>query len=223
MSTTTATATRTAYITRKNTVHTENCSTLTRMIAPIDGSSFNITWRETDRDEVVALLISGAATALSECKACTKIREAAEKVAFAQELASHGIEVVTAELDEILPLAELPTELAEAVEAQEAAEASQDVPELRVELSGDSTQAVEALQVLADEAVEALPIGTNEKKRIVAQLVMRAVGDLLENWDEMGDDRVDVEDARTYAAIWMNYTSGKGWDTRLGPIGNLKV
>jgi hypothetical protein len=140
-------------------------------------------------------------------------------------LKAAGIATATeaAKVGEAAQWALVAEDAAEAEQAHAAAEASQDA-EVNIVVT-DAAEVAAILDGIAEKTATVaaeLVLGTNAKKAIVANLVMQAVGNLLEFWDEMGDERVSHEDAQTYAALWMSYTSGRGWDPRLGPVPSLK-
>lgn len=56
-------------------------------------------------------------------------------------------------------------------------------------------------------------MGEAWKKRDVAEQLIRAAGDLIENWD---DEDISVMCAREYIAGWLRRLPGHAWDDRLG-------
>lgn len=58
-------------------------------------------------------------------------------------------------------------------------------------------------------------MGTQQKKRIVAELLIRKAGDLVEFWSDCGDADVPVDEVRDFLTTWLKNLPGDAWDTRL--------
>ncbi|MEU3399380.1 hypothetical protein [Streptomyces filamentosus] len=62
------------------------------------------------------------------------------------------------------------------------------------------------------------PMGTADKKRLVARALLHQAGTLVEFWSVLGDDdQVDAEFARECLARWLQGLPGDDWDIRLDP------
>lgn len=109
--------------------------------------------------------------------------------------------------------------VAEADAAADDAEAPQVATEETAVLVDGEVQIAQVPVAPVAEAPVA-ELGINAKKRIVAQAILKAAGDLVENWDQ---DGVTAQEAAELLAKWLQYTPGKDWDTRLGAAPALKA
>jgi hypothetical protein len=68
---------RLAYVEPDNTVHTDNCAVVTKLLAS-DNPEDRATFKEMELAEVIAYIDNGLPTDLTECRACDKLRAAAD-------------------------------------------------------------------------------------------------------------------------------------------------
>jgi len=59
-------------------------------------------------------------------------------------------------------------------------------------------------------------MGVQERKRLVAQILIQQAGDLLEHWDDIPyTEDLDIIEAREWIAGWLKNLPGTVWDVRL--------
>lgn len=78
----------------------------------------------------------------------------------------------------------------------------------------DNTQTTEPA---TDQGAAAVTEGMNKhwQKREIAEHLIKAAGDLIENWDQGGD--IEADYARECIARWLKSLPSAAWDDRLGP------